>query len=126
MDQHRFREADELMAQLLELDSLMGLHRNMMVCDRIFVELIGAGRPEIVERFRTKDFEKGLKAMRSLPSVLRTEYAQALLLEKDPKKAERILAQFDVQTKSYPYPCEVEGERELMKIARDKYESPSE
>ncbi len=126
MDQHRFQEADELMAQLLELDSLMGLHRNMMLCDRIFLELIGAGRPEIVEGFRTKDFEKGLKTMRSLPSVLRTEYAQALLLEKDPKKAERILAQFDVQTKSYPYPCEVEGERELMKIARDKYESPSE
>lgn len=120
MDQHRFQEADELMAQLLELDSLMGLHRNMMLCDRIFLELIGAGRPEIVEGFRTKDFEKGLRAMRSLPSVLRTEYALALLLEKDADKAEKILAQFDVQTKSYPYPCEVEGERELMKIARER------
>ena len=119
MDQHRFREADELMAQLLELDSLMGLHRNMMLCDRIFMELIGAGRPEIVEGFRTKDFEKGLRAMRSLPSVLRTEYALALLLEKDPDKAEKILARFDVQTKAYPYPCEVEGERELMGIARE-------
>ena len=126
MDQHRFREADELMAQLLELDSLMGLHRNMMLCDRIFMELIGAGRPEVVEGFRTKDFEKGLKTMRSLPSVLRTEYALALLLDKDPEKAEKILAQFDLLTKTYPYPCEVEGERELMKIARDKYESPSE
>ena len=58
--------------------------------------------------------------MRSLPSVLRTEYALALLLEKDQAKAEKIMAQFDVQTKSYPYPCEVEGERELMAIARDK------
>ena len=120
MDQHRFREADELMAQLLELDSLMGLHRNMMLCDRIFMELIGAGRPEIVEGFRTRDFEKGLKTMGSLPSVLRTKYALALLLEKDPKKAERILARFDAQTKAYPYPCEVEGERELMEIARER------
>lgn len=120
MDQHRFREADALMARLLELDSVMGLHRNMMLCDRIFTELIGEGRPEIVEGFRTKDLHKGLKTMRSLPSVLRTEYALALLLEKDQAKAEKILAQFDVQTKSYPYPCEVEGERELMAIARDK------
>ena len=120
MDQHRFREADALMARLLELDSVMGLHRNMMLCDRIFTELIGEGRPEIVEGFRTKDFQKGLKTMRSLPSVLRTEYALALLLEKDQAKAEKIMAQFDVQTKSYPYPCEVEGERELMAIARDK------
>ena len=120
MDQHRFREADALMARLLELDSVMGLHRNMMLCDRIFTELIGEGRPEIVEGFRTKDFQKGLKTMRSLPSVLRTEYTLALLLEKDQAKAEKIMAQFDVQTKSYPYPCEVEGERELMAIARDK------
>jgi hypothetical protein len=123
MDQHRFREADELMAQLLELDSVMGLHRNMMLCDRIFIELIGEERLEIVAGFRTKDFQKGLKAMRRLPSVLRTEYAQALLLEKDPEKAEKILAQFDVQTKTYPYPCEIEGERELMRIASDRCRS---
>ena len=119
MDQHRFREADALMARLLELDSVMGLHRNMMLCDRIYVELIGAARPEVVEGLRTKDYQKGLKAMKTLPSVLRTEYAQALLLEKDQAKAEKLLAKFDVQTKAYPYPCEIEGERELMAIARE-------
>ena len=120
MDQHRFQEADALMAQLLELDSVVGLHRNMMVCDRIYVELIGEDRPEIIEGLRTKDYEKALKSMKTLPSVLRTEYALALLFERDQKKAERIIAQFDKQTAAYPYPCEVEGERELIRIAADR------
>jgi hypothetical protein len=52
--------------------------------------------------------------------VLRTEYALALLFEKDTLKAEKSQKEFDKVAKTYPYPQEVESERELMQIAKDR------
>lgn len=124
MDQQRFEEADACMAHQLELDSgMVGLHRNLMICDRLYLELIGQNRQEILEEFLTKEQNKFMKAMKSFPSVLRTQYAYALLAEKDPAKAENILAQFEKCAKTYPYPHEVDAERELMAFAKEKVTS---
>lgn len=120
MDQHRFQEADELMERLVSLDAVAGLHRGMMLCDRIFVELIGENRPETVKALRTKEMEKTMKTMKTSPSVLRTEYALALLSEGDAQKAKKIRDRFDKQTETYPYPCEAEAERELMRIVEER------
>ncbi len=41
MDEHRFMEADELMERLLSIESgIVGLHKSLMMCDRVYVELI--------------------------------------------------------------------------------------
>ena len=118
MDLHLFEEADELMIRLLSRpNGIAGLHRNLMVCDRMYVEMITRNRKEILEGMRSKDQLKIMKAMGKYPSVLRTEYAYALLSEKDPEKAGKILARFEKCAGSYPYPCEIEGERELIAIA---------
>ena len=123
MDQHRFAEADALMERLLGMESrLPGLYRGQLICDRIFVELIGPNRPEILEGFLSKEQHKLMKAMKTNLSVLRTAYALALLSEKDAAKAQRLAADFDRVAARYPYPCEVEGERELMQLAREAQE----
>ena len=57
--------------------------------------------------------------MKSFPSVLRTEYVCALLGERNEKKAEIIKAQFEKRAKTYPYPNEIQSERELMTIAEN-------
>ena len=36
----------------------------------------------------------------------------------DRAKAEKVLEQFDRQAETYPYPSEIEGERELIQIAQ--------
>lgn len=119
MDQHRFAEADALMERLLTMDSkLPGLYRGQLICDRIFVELIGPNRPEILEGFLSKEQQKLMKAMKTNLSVLRTAWALALLSEKDAAKAQKLAADFDRVAARYPYPCEVEGERELLQLAR--------
>ncbi len=119
MDQHRFAEADALMARLLmQENGIVGLHRGLLVCDRMFIELIGENRPEVLHAMRTAEQMKLMKSMKTSPSVLRTEYAYALLGENDPGKADGILGQFEKCSASYPYPCEVEAERELLEIAR--------
>lgn len=119
MDEERFEEAEALMSHLLEIDSgIVGLHQNLLICDRIYVELIGENRREVVENMLTKEQKKFMKAMKRYPTVLRTEYALALLYENDFAKAETIQKEFDKATKSYPYPHEVEAERDLMRIAQ--------
>ena len=118
MDQQRFEEADKLMKQLLARKSgIVGLYRNLMVCDRMYVEMISENRQEVLDGMRSKDQLKIMKAMKKYPSVLRTEYVYALLTEKNPEKAKKAAAQFDQCAKSYPYPSEIEGERELMALA---------
>ena len=118
MDEQRFREADALMEHLLAIESgIVGLYRNMMICDRIFVELITENRPETVRAMMTGEQKKIMKAMGKYPSVLRTEYAMALLADGDPGKAEKIMRTFEQISTAYPYSGEIQGERELMKIA---------
>lgn len=119
MDAEKFEEADTLMAHLLEIDSgMVGLHKNLLICDRIYVELIGENRREVVENMLTKEQKNFMKAMKRYPTVLRTEYALALLYEEDSAKAETIQKEFDKAVKSYPYPQEIEAERDLMRIAQ--------
>lgn len=121
MDQHRFKEADELMAHILKIDSgMIGLHRNLVICDRMYFEMIHENRQDVLEQFYTKEQKKFMKAMRTFPSVLRTEYAYAVLVENDQKKAAKALDIFEKVAKTYPYPNDINSERELIEIIDEK------
>ncbi|MBQ3012790.1 MAG: M50 family metallopeptidase [Clostridia bacterium] len=122
MDEEKFEEADALMAHFLDIDSgIVGIHRNIMMCDRIYIELIGKNRNEVIENMMTKERKKFMKAMRRFPSILRTEYVLALLFENDTAKAETINKEFENVAKNYPYLQDIESERELMQIAENKF-----
>ena len=56
--------------------------------------------------------------MKNFPSILRTEYVYALLAEKDEKKAEECWHRFNKIANNYPYPNDIESERELMDVAK--------
>ncbi len=121
VDEHKFAEAEKLMEHLLSIESgIVGLHRDLLTNDRIFIELTGEARPDVIGRMKTKELEKTLKAMIDNPSVLRTEYAYALLFEKDENNAREILKKFERAAGSYPYPSEIEAEKELIAIASEK------
>ena len=120
MEQGRFEEADALMERLLSQNNgIPGVLRKMLVCDRIYVELIRENRPEALEALRTKDQLKFMKSMKKYPSVLRTEYAYALLAEKDPEKAQTVMEAFEKAARTYPNPNDITIERELMETARE-------
>ena len=121
MDEHRFAEADRLMKHMLSIESgIVGLYRSLLICDRTYVELITENRLAVLQSMRTPAQQKTLKAMKAYPSVLRTEYAYALLADRDPKKAEEIRAQFEKSAASSPYPGDILSERELMDVADQK------
>ncbi len=119
MDEHDFAGAAELIDRLLAADSgLTGLHRYLLIPERIYCELLGERREEILDRWKEKDLQKVLKQMKNYPQVIRAEYAYALLRDHDEEKAEKIRRRFDKVTKSYPYPADAQSERELMEIAQ--------
>lgn len=124
MDEEKFEEADALMAHLLEIDSgIVGLHHHLLMCDRIYVELIGENRSEVIESMITEAQKKFMKSMKRFPSVLRTQYALALLSEKNTVKAEAIMNDFEKAAKSYPYTREIDSERDLLRLAENKFAS---
>ena len=121
MDQARLGEADDLMKQFLEMESdMIDLHRRILVCDRIFCALLrGEDKPVWTAMLDSK--QKGfMRAMKGNPSVIRTEYAMALLGEGNSSKASKLSAQFEKVASTYPYPHEIEGERELIKLVDEK------
>ena len=126
MDEHWFEEADALMEHLLSIESgIVELYRRLMTCDRIFVETISLNRKEVLEGLMTEGQEKMMKAMKQYPSVLRTQYACALLSDRDEAKAQKIGKEFEHCAMNYPYQSDIEAERELMKIAMDRVDNSS-
>ena len=118
MDQQRFEEADQLIAHLLEIDSgIIGLHRSLMICDRMYCEMISNNRKEILDEMLTKEQTNFMKAMKKFPSIIRTEYVYSLLVLKDVDKAKEARASFEKAAKTYPYPSDIQSERELIEIA---------
>jgi hypothetical protein len=118
MDQQRFEEADQLIAHLLQIDSgIIGLHRSLMICDRMYCEMISNNRKEILDEMLTKEQTNFMKAMKKFPSVIRTEYVYSLLALKDEAKAKEARALFEKIAKTYPYPSDIQSEGELIEIA---------
>ncbi len=115
MEEQRFAEADAQMAKLLASDAaIVDLHRSLLICDRLYCELTAENRSDVVDALLTRQQLQFLRGMRSFPAVLRTDYVLALFHTRDPERAEQALTAFARRAKSYPYPCEIESERNLM------------
>lgn len=118
MDAQSFEEADRLMERLLQADSaIVGLHRHLLLCDRVYCALVGKARPEQAESMLDKQQKSFMVSMKNYLSVLRTEYAYALLAERDEKKAAKLKACFENRARVSPYPGDIEGERALVAAA---------
>lgn len=121
MDNHEFQNAEHLMNHILEMDSgPTELHYNALLCDRLYIELITENREKMLQNLYTDSLKSFMKKMRTNLSVIRTQYAYAVLYERDMKKAKKLQAKFEKISKSYPYLSEVQAEREFMDIVDKK------
>ena len=122
MDEQKFDEADSLMSHLLSTPGLCisGIYRGLLTCDRIYLECIRDCRQDVANSMLTKEQKKFMQAMKTYPSVIRVEYAYALLCEHDADKAEKLRSDFESVAKSYPYKNDVDSERELIAIADER------
>jgi len=115
IDMHRFKEAEAAISKLLDSASgMIGLHRNLLICDLVYLRLVLGCTKEQADRLLDNQQLKMMKALKSSPSVQRTWYAYALLAGGDRNTAAEVKKNFDKLTYEYPYTGEVELERELI------------
>ena len=121
MDSGKYEEAAELMEKLVNQKSgMVGIHRHMLNMDRIYCEMVCENRIEKLEELYDDELKKIMKAMKKSPSTHRVQYLYSRYVEKDEKKAAVAMAMFEKTAKTYPYPHEIEGERELISYAESK------
>lgn len=121
IDQHRFNEAEALIVHILEIQTgIVAIHRNLLLCDLIYLELIGQNRSDRIDELYNKDLQKFIKSMKGFPSIIRMKYAYYLLAADDPDMAARLKSSFEKVAATYPYPNDINTERELIEIADDK------
>ncbi len=93
-----------------------GLYRSLLTGDLLCCRLL-EGDIHGAKRLVTREWEGFCKSMKTFPSVLRAQYFRAKLLDRDEAAAQKALAAFEKAAKTYPYPAEIEGERELLDLA---------
>ena len=106
----------EIFALLNSGYNIVGLHRSLLACDLIYCRLVNNPTADI-SRLLSADVKKLMKLMKTYPSIIRTEFAIALLSEKNEKKASEIKDFFEKATKKFPFPQEIENERRLIDLA---------
>ena len=87
-----------------------------MLCDRLYLALLrGEDAFAWLAEWETKEMHQFRKQMADFLGVLRTEYAAALHAG-DAQAAAQFRERFEQRSKSYPYPAEVQSERELLEL----------
>ena len=124
LDEHRFKEANELCVHLLEGGfNLAGIHRNQLLCDRITTDLLLKNGRTTQESLSAEELVPLLKKPTQSPTAMRTRYLISLLVERDPAAAEKVREEFEKIAAVYPSKGEMEGERELMRLADEAFAS---
>ncbi len=114
-DTGRLQEALELATEILhQSGKVLQIYRYELICASIFLELIGEGRLDRVERLYTPDLERYIKATDSYPHRQRLHYAMALLYHHDEGKAAVALERFKKACETYPNEGEISSEWESM------------
>ena len=98
----------------------VGLYRALLLCDEMYLELLGENRRGTVDAMLTKPQRRFMRQMKNFPGVLRTEYAIALLRDGDKDRAAALRVQFEEIAATYPYQGDIEQERSLLALADDK------
>lgn len=121
LDAHDIEGAAALIDRLFAANTAMvGLHRYLLACDRIFCALL-QGDAAAAERLQTKRQRRFMRRMRLNPGVLRTEYALCLLGGGSEAQAQKCLALFEARAVKHPYPQEIASERALMDLAAERF-----
>lgn len=117
LDAMELEEANKAIEEVIEGENgMVGIQKMLLQIDQIFCEIFCERREEVLNRMKEKELSQFMKAMKKFPSVIRTQYAYALLIEQDKKKAEKLKQQFEKIMKNHPYEGEVESEWELIRL----------
>ena len=118
MEEMKFSQAMEEMEAIVSGENAVaGLYKSLIKNDMIFCELLDGCDSAKLEALLNKEQKNFEKAMKSYPSILRTQYTYALIFERNQQKADEIKTKFEKMAKDYPYQTEIDNERKYMELA---------
>lgn len=126
LDAMEIEKADWEIRKVLQKEhGMVGVQETLLRLEQVFCEIFGEQRKKILKRMERKDYCKFMGAMKKFPSVLRVQYAYAIMIEQDEKKASKLYKQFEKVMKHYPSKGEADSEWELMQyvISQKKHKS---
>lgn len=115
LDRLDVRDADHELS-LISTEHSSAYTRGLFGSSILFCKLMLNPRAEDNGQWLTDEVERFHAYAQKYPSVLRTSYAYALLHSGDEEKAKEILARFEDTAKQFPYPRELDGEYNLLRM----------
>ncbi len=126
MEKMDFTSSEKEIKALIDSDcNISQIHRNLLKCDLVYCRLMTDGERAEISSLLTIEQQKFMKSMKNFPSIFRTEYAIALIRDKNAKKAENIKQKFEKTMKTYPYPQDAEQETRYMEYAKNVFAEES-
>ena len=120
LDKMDFAQASQEIEDIVNGDNKMvGVQKMLLQVDAIFCEIFGERREEVLNQMKDKTLKSFMKSMKAYPSVVRTQYAYALLIEQNEKKAAKYRKKFAKIMKRHPSQCETESEWEFIKCCEE-------
>lgn len=118
LDRHDFSTVLFYVARLTDKSSAVPvLYKHLLEADALYVELVSNASLDHLSSWQACETRQLMKKMKRHLSVLRTQFAYALLYENDQAKAAKIRQRFEKVARMHPHPGEVVSERELMDLA---------
>jgi hypothetical protein len=115
------KESIDSINHLLEIDSgLVGIHRGLLKCQLICFNLLNNNIDE-AKALYTNEQKSFMKNMKDFPTVLITNYAYSLIVDKNSKKASAYKTRYEKIAKSYPNPCELANDTQMLEEIDDLY-----
>lgn len=121
-DIHDFAAAEETAEYLLKAPGLLGLHKNELLCELMFLRIFRKAEPQEIDSLNTRELDKYIKATANYVSRRRLAYAYQLLYRKNITLARKCLELFEKTVRSYPYSSEIENEKEIIELIKAKAE----
>ena len=122
-DIHDFKSAELMAEYMLRAPGLLGLHKNELLCELLFLKIFRGAEPSEIDSLYTKELDKYIKATANYVSRRRLAYAYNLLYKKNLTMAEKCLAVFEKTVKTYPYSADIENEKEIVELIKAKAEN---
>lgn len=119
-DELKFDEAKDMIEDALSHEEMLSLYRNELLCEKLFLEIIGECNKDKIEEIYDDKLKAYMKLTRKfMVSKSRILYAYYKLYEKDNDKANKELVFFAKCSKNYPNLGELYSEMAILDYLRD-------
>lgn len=122
LDQYDFKKAKFLTKEMLENENLLTQLEYISINSELIYCILVTDENYNIDELYSKKYKKLEKAMQSLISIIRVQYAYELLYKNDLEKANKKKEFFEKVCKVHPLKADVEIEQNLLDYATKIYE----